>query len=188
MHHSHISTMVDYAALIHPTVFVYNPVCSLYVPQMPNYRRLFVPGGLYTFTVCLKDRTSRLLVDEIDAFHAAYAKTQIKYPFETLAWCILPDHVHMIWKLPDDDHDFSVRWRLIKTHFTKSLPNVVDGQRLGERGLWQRRFWEHLVRDERDLEAQMNYVHFNPVKHGLVDHPDAWPHSSWFRYQYGIAA
>jgi len=150
---------------------------------MPNYRRLHIPGGTYAFTVCLEDRSSSLLVDEIGSLHQCIEKVRLKYPFQTIAWVVLPDHAHMIWQLPQDDYDFAVRWRLIKTHFTKSLEQTRSGRRHGERGIWQRRFWEHLIRDEADLSAQMDYVHWNPVKHGLVADPSDWPHSSWHRYR-----
>ncbi len=151
---------------------------------MPNYRRLFVPGGTYAFTVCLEDRRSRQLTDKIGILHRSIEKVRSKYPFQTIAWCILPDHMHMIWQLPEDDHDFVVRWRLIKTHFTKMLDDTPDGRRSGERGIWQRRFWEHLIRDDADLGAHMDYIHWNPVKHGLVADPSHWPHSSWHRYKH----
>ena len=151
---------------------------------MPNYRRLFVPGGTYSFTVCLADRNARLLMDKIDLLHADTEKTRIKYPFETIAFCILPDHIHAVWRLPDGDHDFAIRWRLIKTHFTKSITNASSGKRPGERSIWQRRYWEHLIRDEADLSAHMDYIHWNPVNHGYVTDPANWPHSSWHRYKH----
>jgi putative transposase len=152
---------------------------------MPDYRRLYVPGGTYFFTVALQDRRSRLLTEEIDRLRAAYRKVARQRPFETVAICILPDHLHSVWTLPEDDADFPTRWRLIKTAFTKSLPPSRDpaaGRRTGERGIWQRRFWEHFVRDETDLEACVNYVHWNPVKHGLVANVEDWPHSTWRRF------
>ena len=151
---------------------------------MPNYRRLYVPGGTYFFTVNLLDRRSRLLTDEIASLRAAYARVARTWPFETLAICVLPDHLHCVWTLPDGDADFSTRWRLIKLNFSKSLPKACDpakGRRPAERGIWQRRFWEHAVRDADDLEACVTYVHWNPVKHGLVTEIADWPYSSWHR-------
>tara|TARA_R110001599_G_scaffold236514_1_gene435759 strand:+ start:2599 stop:3096 length:498 start_codon:yes stop_codon:yes gene_type:complete len=151
---------------------------------MPNYRRLYVPAGTYFFTVNLLDRRSRLLTDEIANLRAAYAKVARTWPFETLAICVLPDHLHCVWTLPDGDADFTTRWRLIKLNFSKSLPKACDpakGRRPAERGIWQRRFWEHAVRDADDLEACVTYVHWNPVKHGLVTEIADWPHSSWHR-------
>ncbi|HBH88914.1 transposase [Ponticaulis sp.] len=152
---------------------------------MPNYRRLFVPGGTYAFTVCLDDRSSRLLLDEIGLLHQCIEKVHAKFPFETIAWVFLPDHFHTIWRLPENDHDFAKRLRLIKTHFTKSLEHTPAGRRHGERGIWQRRYWEHLIRDDADLGAHMDYIHWNPVKHGYVADPSDWPHSSWHRYKDG---
>ena len=151
---------------------------------MPNYRRLFVPGGTYAFTVCLDDRSSRLLLDELGLLHQCFEKVRTKYPFETIAWVFLPDHFHTIWRLPEDDHDFAKRLRLIKTHFTKSLGHTPTGRRHGERGIWQRRYWEHLIRNDTDLGAHMDYIHWNPVKHGYVTDPADWPHSSWHRYKH----
>ena len=149
---------------------------------MPNYRRLFVPGGDYFFTVNLLDRRTKLLTENIDALRAAYSYVQNRHPFETLANCVLPDHLHCLWRLPVNDDDYSMRWRLLKSNFSKSLPCTTDprkGRRKGERGIWQRRFWEHLIRDAEDLDQHMDYIHWNPVKHRLVSDPDAWPYSTW---------
>jgi putative transposase len=152
---------------------------------MPNYRRAFVSGGCWFFTVNLFDCKSRLLVDNIGALREAVRATKLRYPFEIDAMVVLPDHVHAIWTLPDDDFDFSSRWRLIKTHFSKSIPK---GERLtptrrarGERGIWQRRYWEHLIRDEKDHSHHVEYCWFNPVKHGLVSNVEDWPFSSFHR-------
>jgi putative transposase len=153
---------------------------------MPDYRRLYVPGGTYFFTVNLADRRSRLLTDEIAKLRTAYRTVAATWPFDTIAICVLPDHLHCIWTLPEGDADFSTRWRLIKLNFSKSVAKSADpaqGRRPGERGIWQRRFWEHLVRDEQDMEACINYIHWNPVKHGLVTEIPDWPHSSWHRHQ-----
>ena len=107
-----------------------------------------------------------------------------KRPVDTIAVCILPDHFHTIWTLPENDFDFSSRISHLKAGFTSRLPDKLKSVgRHGERGIWQRRFWEHLIRDEADLSAQMDYVHWNPVKHGLVAAPSDWPHSSWHRYR-----
>jgi putative transposase len=152
---------------------------------MPNYRRAFVPGGCWFFTVNLLERRQTLLVDRIDVLRGAIAKTREKYPFQIDAVVIMPDHLHAVWTLPPHDHDFSTRWRLIKTHFVKSLPrqerrNAVREAR-GERGIWQRRFWEHLIRDEVDYARHVEYCYINPVKHGLVSRVRDWPHSSFHR-------
>lgn len=151
---------------------------------MPNYRRWFVPGGTYFFTVNLVRRDSRLLVDRIDELRAAYAHAARCQPFETIAICVLPNHLHCIWALPEGDSDFSGRWRRIKSGFTRRLPrasDLVPGRRPGERGIWQRRFWEHVITDTEDLAEHIAYIHGNPVKHRLVTDIDEWPFSSWHR-------
>jgi putative transposase len=152
---------------------------------MPNYRRAFVPGGCWFFTVNVFDRKSRLLVEYIDALRDAVRETQRRYPFDIDAMVVLPDHIHAVWTLPEGDEDFPVRWRLIKVRFSKAVPR---GERLtrtrqarGERGIWQRRYWEHLIRDERDHAHHIDYCWFNPVKHGLVTNVEDWPFSSFHR-------
>ena len=153
---------------------------------MPNYRRLLIPGGQYFFTVNLLDRRQELLTDNIDVMRNAYGNVQHRHPFETLAICILSEHLHCIWRLPPGDADYAGRWRMIKSQFTKSLPasvNTRDGRRKGERGIWQRRFWEHAIRNERDLDQHNDYIHWNPVKHGLVDDPDDWPYSTYHEWK-----
>jgi len=150
--------------------------------DMPNYRRLFIPGGTFFFTVNLLDRSRDLLTENIAALRRSYAYVARRHPFETIAVVILPDHLHCIWRLPLEDHDYPTRLRLLKSHFSKQLPSVSDtrkGRRKGERGVWQRRFWEHLIRDDADLEKHLNYIHFNPVKHRYVADPDDWPYSTW---------
>ena len=152
---------------------------------MPNYRRVFIPGGCWFFTVNLQNRKSRLLTDYIENLRAAYSDTQARHPFTTNAIVILPDHIHTIWTLPSGDTDFSLRWRRIKALFSKSLPKselLTDVQiKRGERGIWQRRFWEHAIRDETDYERHMHYCYGNPVKHGLVNEIADWPYSSYHR-------
>ena len=156
---------------------------------MPNYRRAFIPGGCWFFTVNLWNRNSRLLTDNIDALRDALAQTRKRFPFTVSALVVLPDHLHTIWDLPDGDQDFPLRWRLIKGRFSKSIPagEALSGSRAirGERGIWQRRYWEHAIRDERDYQTHMNYCWINPVKHGLVEDMDDWPystfHESWGR-------
>ncbi|HWX37304.1 MAG TPA: transposase [Steroidobacteraceae bacterium] len=145
---------------------------------MPDYRRNRVPGGTFFFTVNLFDRRSNLLVARIDALRDAVRQVRARAPFHIDAWVVLPDHMHCLWTLPEGDANFPSRWRAIKTAFTKSLPvgeprSLVMTNR-GERGIWQRRYWEHTIRDDRDFAAHMDYIHFNPVKHGLVAHPADW--------------
>ena len=152
---------------------------------MPNYRRARVGGGCWFFTVTLLDRRQTLLVDHIDALRDAVAETRRNYPFHIDAFVVLPDHLHAIWTLPDGDSDFSMRWRLIKVRFAKALPRDerLDAVRVarGERGIWQRRFWEHLIRDDTDYARHVDYCYINPVKHGLVSRVRNWPHSSFHR-------
>jgi putative transposase len=153
---------------------------------MPQYVRAHIPGGTFFFTVTLLERHRRLLVENIDELRAAFHSVQQRRPFRIDAIVVLPDHLHCIWTLPSDDADFSTRWRLIKTAFARSIPTAEPRserrQRTGERGIWQRRFWEHAIRDERDHARHVDYIHFNPVKHGHVSRAADWPHSSFHRY------
>ncbi|MCW5698541.1 MAG: transposase [Rhodospirillales bacterium] len=151
---------------------------------MPDYRRYRVPGGCYFFTVVLLRRCgNRLLTERIDLLRHAVRHVRAARPFTIDAWVVLPDHLHAIWTLPEGDDDFPTRWRLIKTLFVRGLPPTEKltpvRKRKGERGIWQRRFWEHVIRDDADFAAHMDYVHFNPVKHGLVATPAEWPHSTF---------
>ena len=152
---------------------------------MPDYRRNRVRGGTFFFTVNLLERRSDLLVAHIDALRDAVRKSRLKRPFHIDAWVVLPDHMHAVWTLPPDDSDYSTRWKAIKIAFAKSLPKTERRSPVrlarGERGIWQRRFWEHTIRDERDYAAHVDYVHVNPVKHGLVKRVVNWPHSSFHR-------
>jgi putative transposase len=152
---------------------------------MPNYRRAFVPGGCWFFTVNLLDRKSRLLTDEIDALRDATRRVRQRFPFHIDALVVLPDHLHAVWTLPPGDADFTLRWRLIKSSFAKSQPRTewLDPVRRerGERGIWQRRFWEHLIRDEQDFQRHVEYCYINPVKHGHVTRVQDWPFSSFHR-------
>ncbi|HEX6001483.1 MAG TPA: transposase [Hyphomicrobiaceae bacterium] len=152
---------------------------------MPNYRRAFEGGRTWFFTVNLLDRSQRLLVGHIEALRGAVRETRARFPFEIDAMVVLPDHLHAILTLPEGDGDFSVRWSLIKMRFSKAIPageTVNMSRRVrGERGIWQRRFWEHLIRDGRDLAHHIDYCWFNPVKHGLVANVEDWPLSSFHR-------
>lgn len=152
---------------------------------MSNYRRAFVPGGCWFFTVNLLDRRQTLLVDHVALLRDAIAATRRSYPFAIDAFVVLPDHLHAIWKLPPGDSDFSIRWRLIKTRFAKVLPKLerLSAVRTArhERGIWQRRFWEHIIRDEADFARHVEYCYINPVKHGHVPRVRDWPYSSFHR-------
>lgn len=152
---------------------------------MTNYRRLRTPGASYFFTVALADRSSSLLTRKIDLLRMAFAVTMKERPFQCSAAVILPDHLHVVWTLPPGDADFSTRWRLIKSRFSRatgiSKPRGESQRRKQERGVWQRRFWEHRIRGEADFRKHVMYCWGNPVKHGLVTRPAAWPHSSIHR-------
>jgi putative transposase len=152
---------------------------------MPDYRRNRVPGATYFFTVNLLNRKSDLLVREIDALRASIRAAHQAASFHIDAWVVLPDHMHCIWTLPPDDTGYASRWRGVKNRFSKSLPATEyrspARDRRCERGIWQRRFWEHTIRDEHDYVAHMDYVHFNPVKHGLVTNVTDWPFSTLHR-------
>ena len=153
---------------------------------MPNYLRPIVPGGTLFFTVNLRVRESRLLVERISDLRSAFREVREDMPFETVAICVLPNHLHAVWALPEGDANFSIRWKRVKATFSRSIPKDADpaqGRRDGERGIWQRRFWEHVIRDERDLANHIAYTHYNPVKHGLVKDMDDWPYSSWHRWK-----
>jgi len=152
---------------------------------MPNYRRAFVPGGCSFFTVNLLERRETLLVEHIDALRNGMERKRKRYPFVIDAVVVLPDHIHAVWTLPPKDADFSVRWRLIKSRFAQTLPKREHLSEVrkarNERGIWQRRFWEHLIRDEADYARHVEYCYINPLKHGLVTKVRDWPHSSFHR-------
>ena len=152
---------------------------------MPDYLRNRIPGGTYFFTVNLLERRSQLLTIHIDALRDAVRQTRQRQPFHIDAWVVLPDHMHCIWTLPPGDTNYSARWKSIKIIFAKSLPKTEYlsdiRKKRGERGIWQRRFWEHSMRDDRDYAAHMDYVYLNPLKHGLVQRVVDWPYSSFQR-------
>lgn len=151
-----------------------------------RYRRSDVAGGTYFFTVNLQNRNQTTLVDEIDLLRSVFATTKAKHPFKIDAMVVLAEHLHCIWTLPPDDSDFSMRWRIIKAAFSRGLAKsnfVNEGQvRRREGGIWQRRYWEHLIRDDNDYARHVDYIHFNPVKHGYVNRASDWPYSSIHRY------
>ncbi len=153
---------------------------------MPNYRRLYRTGGMYFLTLCLLDRRQTLLTDHIDELRNAIDHVRDRHTFDLPAIVILPDHLHCILSLPPGSNKFSTIIQQLKSAFSRSLPKgeQVSSSRKskGERGIWQRRFWEHLIRDEDDLEQHVNYIHYNPVKHGHVKRVTDWPHSSIHRF------
>jgi putative transposase len=153
---------------------------------MSNYRRNFVPGGTYFFTVNLEDRYLRLLTENIELLRGAFRYTHARRPFTIDAVVVLPDHLHAIWTLPESDADFSTRWMLIKSYFSRGLEmdetSSPSRQRRRERGIWQRRFWERTIRDEADFASHVDYIHYNPVKHGHAPDQAAWPYSFYRRW------
>jgi putative transposase len=153
---------------------------------MSRYRRAHIEGGSFFFTVALADRSSDVLIRHIDRLRRIYASVHEQHPFQTIAICVLPDHMHALWSLPQGDADFSLRWSLIKSGFSRGfagdMHRSASKAARRERGIWQRRYWEHAIRDDADLERHVDYIHFNPVKHGHVSQVCDWPHSSFHRY------
>ena len=141
---------------------------------------------MYFFTVNLADRSRRLLVERVDLLRDSVRQVRSAHPFTIVAWVVLPDHLHAVWMLPPDDADFSTRWMLIKAGFSRRVEggeSIRESRRIkGERGIWQRRFWEHQIRDDDDLQRHVDYVHINPVKHGHANRASDWPYSSIHRY------
>lgn len=154
---------------------------------MPNYLRTYIPGGTYFFTLATLNRRPILLEPEIrTALQQAVHLTRKRYPFHIDAWVLLPDHLHCIWTLPEGDDQYGTRWSLIKRHVTQSAKfySAATPSRMTRRegGLWQRRFWEHAIRNENDFERHANYIHWNPVKHRLAKTVSEWPYSTFHRY------
>ena len=141
-------------------------------PEMTNYRRNLASGGTYFFSVNLADRSQTLLTDNVDSLRNAFRHVAERHPFAIDAIVVLADHLHAIWTLPENDCDYSTRWRLIKTRFSRAIQagELVSPSRArkGERGIGHRRYWEHTIGDELDYQRHVDYIHFNPVKHGYV--------------------
>ena len=145
-----------------------------------RYRRAFVPGATYFFTVVAAHR--RPVFREAvarDLLRQAFRYVAQKHPFTVNAMVVLPDHLHCLWTLPPEDADYPLRWRLIKTWVTQQYGAAA---RPIKRSVWQGRYWEHLIRDDQDYRQHVEYIHYNPVKHGYVRKPVAWPYSSFRRY------
>ena len=157
---------------------------------MPNYIRADAAGATFFFTLTLEDRGARYLVDHVADLRACMKAVKERHPFDIEAMVVLPEHIHALWRLPVDDGDYSTRWMLIKQAFTRRLveagvlpdeANAPRGRR-GERTVWQKRFWEHQIRDDDDFARHVDYIHFNPVKHGWVLRARDWPYSSLHRF------
>jgi putative transposase len=147
---------------------------------MSEYRRFYQPGGSYFFTVVTYNRMPILTVSEnLSRLQQSFEHVMNHHDFTIEAMVVLPDHLHCIWQLPPGDSDFSTRWRLIKRFFSIKKDKQVTER--GEKNIWQRRFWEHFLRDEEDWRRHMDYIHYNPVKHGYVQNPADWPHSSFHK-------
>jgi putative transposase len=154
-----------------------------------QYRRAQTPGGTYFFTVVTYRRQEILCKpDNIDILRTAFRTVKTIQPFTIDAFVLLPDHLHCIWTLPPDDKDYPQRWNRIKNYFTRHCPNdyklppSLSQQRKRAQTIWQPRYWEHQIRDDRDFEKHCDYIHWNPVKHGLTTRVGDWPHSSFHRY------
>jgi len=148
---------------------------------MSDYRRMFMKGGIYFFTVVTYDRR-HLLCDAVTIIRlrAAFRYAISRHPFKIKGLVILPDHLHCIWQLPENDDNFSIRWNLIKRYFSAGFDAASNHRR--EKKVWQRRFWEHWIRDEDDLNRCLDYIHYNPVKHGYVTSPCDWRHSTFLNH------
>jgi len=157
---------------------------------MPRYKRTY-EGNTYFFTVVTHKRHPFLCDEQPRRFlRETINEVRTMRPFTIDAWVLLPDHLHSIWTLPDGDSDYSTRWGLIKAGFSKRMNKAVgrahptvspSRDKHRESAYWQRRFWEHMIRGQEDFNAHMDYVHYNPVKHGLVTAPADWVHSSFHR-------
>ena len=150
-----------------------------------RYRRVKTMGGTF-FTLNLAERRKTLLIDHIDILRNSLNTVKRRHPFKLDAMVILPDHLHAMLTLPDGDNDYPTRWMLIKQGFSRQMPKTekINKSRelKSERGIWQRRYWEHLIRDDDDYEKHFNYIHYNPVKHGYVKQAVEWEYSTIHQY------
>ncbi len=154
-----------------------------------RYKRSQAKGATFFFTVVTHNRRPILGQEcNVALLRKALADVMSRHPFTIDAVVVLPEHLHCIWTLPQDDNDFSNRWRQVKSYFSRKCPEEFKGlltnsqKNRGVQAVWQQRFWEHQIRDESDLIRHVEYIHYNPVKHGLVNSPAAWPYSSFHRY------
>ena len=158
---------------------------------MPRYVRVGNPCGSYFFTVITYGRRQLFsLKENINSLINGIKQIQYQYPFSLEALVLLPDHLHALWTLPEGDVDYGKRWGLIKARFSKEIQKglpqeeVINPSRIkrGETTVWQRRFWEHAIRDEEDFQKHLDYIHYNPMKHGLVQRVKDWPYSTFHRF------
>jgi putative transposase len=159
---------------------------------MPQYRRLYVPGGTYFFTVVSYKRRPILTHPTLRrALRKSILDVKARNPFEIVAWVLLPDHMHCVWRMPEGDADFSSRWSQIKRITSQQVVEKFHDVRLGtttmyrrrELTVWQRRFWERWIRHENELKHTIRYIHWNPIKHGLVNRVEDWPFSTYHRFR-----
>jgi putative transposase len=154
---------------------------------MTDYRRIYIPGATWFFTVNLAQRRdNHLLVEKVDLLREAFRYVNARRPFDINAIVVMPDHLHCIWTLPPGDSDFSTRWNLLKGRFSRAIDkseSISESRATRrERGLWQRRFWAHLLCGQEDFNNHVDYIHWNPVKHGYVPRVVDWPHSSFHKF------
>jgi len=158
--------------------------------DLPEYRRIKQAGGTYFFTVVTHGRRPILTFPEVrQALREAIFQVRQTIPFSIEAWVLLPDHLHTIWTLPEPDDRIAVRWALIKSYVTKRCRHFTTKENVSksrsrrkEGSVWQRRFWEHVIRDETDFHRHLDYLHWNPVKHGYAKTPMDWPYSTIHRF------
>lgn len=148
---------------------------------MSNYRRLYIPGGTYFFTLVTYRRQPIFAEDgRVELLRQSFREVKAKRPFDLLAAVVLSDHLHCLWRLPEGDTGFSTRWQMVKTSFSRRIP--METRKNGAKTIWQPRFYEHCIRDGSDFHKHLDYIHYNPVKHGLVSSPGEWSHSSFSRF------
>jgi putative transposase len=149
---------------------------------MSDYRRLYIPGGTYFFTLVSYHRKPIFTDDgRVEQLRRSFREVKAKRPFDLLAAVVLPDHLHCLWRLPEGDADFSTRWQMVKADFSRHIPTKT--RKNGAKTVWQPRFYDHCIRDENDFHKHLDYIHYNPVKHGLASTPGEWPHSSYSRFE-----
>lgn len=156
---------------------------------MRTYIRDKTKGGCYFLTICLENRQSNLLVENVDVFRHAYKINQQNYNFKLDAMVLMPDHIHLMLTLVEDSDNFSIIVASLKSHFSrqinllsKNLTVFFSRQKKRESGIWQRRFWEHRIRNDVDYKNHVEYIHYNPVKHGCVSAPKDWQFSTFHRF------
>ena len=148
---------------------------------MSNYRRVYISGGIYFFTLVTYQRQPIFSEPKnVSLLRQSFLEVKTKRSFQMLAAVVLPDHLHCLWRLPEGDYDFSTRWQMVKTAFSRRTPAHIRSN--GSKTIWQPRFYEHCIRDENDLQKHLDYIHYNPVKHRLVTLAGDWPYSSFNRY------